>query len=704
MKNFPLTLWPVAAFVVLTAANGFANDEPGGLSLAIVAAKDKSGTLLIDHGGKFQVVFTNRSKEPIRVWSRHCEPGYATLSFQVQEGKGLPSAMCPRSTDWDWKSTPTKIMSVPPGGSAAWDIELSEFFNGERKWVGVPEPNTGNPITLTALFEIKATDAAKGRGVWTGRIASEPVKALLVDPKLRTPHEYLWEQCPKQALRIMRADPTWIDKTDDMQRTPLHLAARFNFMEVARWLLDQGADVNARCYNNFTPLLLAKDPEMIKLLLEHKADVNALDAFESTALRKAAERYAYLAELEEAAAHHRYPGDTRGFDPMRRQLRTVMKMLLDAGAVYDIRSACYLGDVERVRKLLADERQAPDKSVLRIAAAQGDAAIVKLLLAHGDDPKDAQSRGGLTISYSAIDHPDVLKLLFDAGANPKVVVEYHGNGHGPRGSTLIHEAACRGNIESVKLLVSRGLDVNVRNSRGETILHTACACGDVPTVEWLLRNKADLTVRSKDGSTPMMAAAAGIRPGEDEANARRQAVIRVLEKAGAKLDLFSAIACDDVHRVSVLLQADPKAGENRDPAGLPALHQATTLDRREIVRLLLDKGCDPDVRSADRYRGYTKETALFSAAFWGRLEIAEMLIKHGASVNATAGKGVTPLHEAANVGNVELVRLLLEHGADTNAKDDKGETPLDWAGYGDDPEVLALLREHGGRKKGDKAN
>ena len=104
----------------------------------------------------------------------------------------------------------------------------------------------GHGTRVTAVFEIKATDAAKKRAVWTGRITSEPVKARLVDPKLRTPHEYLWEQCPKQALRIMQADPTWIDKTDDMQRTPLHLAARFNFMEVARWLLDQGADVYLR--------------------------------------------------------------------------------------------------------------------------------------------------------------------------------------------------------------------------------------------------------------------------------------------------------------------------------------------------------------------------------------------------------------------------------------------------------------------------
>ena len=80
-------------------------------------------------------------------------------------------------------------------------------------------------------------------------------------------------------------------------------------------------------------------------------------------------------------------------------------------------------------------------------------------------PEDAQY-GDLPLSYFGIEHPDVLKLLFDAGADPKVHLEYHGNGMGPQGITLLHEAAGKGAVESAKLLVARGLSVDVRDARG----------------------------------------------------------------------------------------------------------------------------------------------------------------------------------------------------------------------------------------------
>src|SRR5262249_31113572 len=157
---------------------------------------------------------------------------------------------------------------------------------------GVPEPNTGKMVTLTAVFESKPSDAAGQQGVWTGLVTSEPIKTLVVDAKLRTPHDYLWAGCPKQALRILQADPKWMTKRDDSKHTPLHLAARLGFVEVARWLLDHGADVNAKAYNDFTPLLYTRHPEIVKLLLEHKADVTAKASFGPTALEEAASDYA----------------------------------------------------------------------------------------------------------------------------------------------------------------------------------------------------------------------------------------------------------------------------------------------------------------------------------------------------------------------------------------------------------------------------
>ena len=139
-------------------------------------------------------------------------------------------------------------------------------FWGSREWI-FPEPNTGKPVTLTAILEINPTEQAKQHGVWTGRITSQPVKAMIVDTTLRAPHDYIRAGFPERAIRIMQDDRTWIGKQDDMQQTPLHLAAQYGSVAVVQWLLSNGADVNARCYNRMTPLHFAKDPEVVKLLV-----------------------------------------------------------------------------------------------------------------------------------------------------------------------------------------------------------------------------------------------------------------------------------------------------------------------------------------------------------------------------------------------------------------------------------------------------
>jgi ankyrin repeat protein len=485
---------------------------------------------------------------------------------------------------------------------------------------------------------------------------------------------------------MIQADRTWMDKKDEDGQTPLILAVRSGLIDVVRWLLDHGADMKATADSHFTPLHVAEDPEIIKLLLEHKVDVNAENVHGRTALEEAASWTAHFA---------RYPQAKSEWE----KWRTITKTLLDGGAEYDIRSACYLGDVDRVRVLARDKKQAGDKTAMRIAATYGQAKIVRLLLEQGADPKDANF-AGLPVSYFAIEHPSVLKLLFDAGASPKVTVTYRGDGPGPQGSTLLHEAAKKGIVATGQLLLAHGLGVDVTSPGGYTPLHYACRAGHAPMVAWLLQNKANASARTQDGQTPMSLAASQVRPEVEEANARYQAVIRLLGRAGVELNVFAAIACDDVRRVARLLQAEPKSGESKDPSGRPALHQALTLDRREIIKLLLEKGCNPDIRSEDRGSGRGGEPALLQAAFWGRFEIAELLIQHGANVNAKDGHGIAPLHAAARMQHLELARLLLKHGADVNARDNKGETPLDWArSYGDPVEMTKLLRSHGGQGK-----
>ena len=84
------------------------------------------------------------------------------------------------------------------------------------------------------------------------------------------------------------------------------------------------------------------------MLLEYKADVNA-KMWGRTALEEAAADCAYFEQSPRAAAQS-------------EKSRAITQMLLRAGAAYDLRSACSLGDIARVQALIADKKQARDKN------------------------------------------------------------------------------------------------------------------------------------------------------------------------------------------------------------------------------------------------------------------------------------------------------------------------------------------------------
>lgn len=86
---------------------------------------------------------------------------------------------------------------------------------------------------------------------------------------------------------------------------------------------------------------------------------------------------------------------------------------------------------------------------------------------------------------------------------------------------------------------------------------------------------------------------------------------------------------------------------------------------------------------------YSGLVPLHNACSYGHFEVTELLIKHGANVNAADLWKFTPLHEAASKGKYEIVKLLLKHGADPLKKNRDGASPLDLVR---DPDVADLLR------------
>ena len=184
--------------------------------------------------------------------------------------------------------------------------------------------------------------------------------------------------------------------------------------------------------------------------------------------------------------------------------------------------------------------------------------------------------------------------------------------------------------------------------------------------------------------------------------------------------LFTAIRAGDTSGVRTLLDAQPDWAGAFDPNEWccrgTALGVAVGTGAPDLVELLLDRGADPNQKSAWWAGGFSPLDSVqpadrdwlvplliergarvdaFSASRHGRMEdLARIIGADRFMVNQVAGDGQRPLHVAATV---EVAAFLLEHGADLEARCvDHGSTPVQYAA-GDRPAVAEYLVSRGAR-------
>ncbi len=246
---------------------------------------------------------------------------------------------------------------------------------------------------------------------------------------------------------------------------------------------------------------------------------------------------------------------------------------------------------------------------------------------------------------------------------------------------LISQLVKRDHVDIIRLLLSAGIDLNIREHESKsTALHFAAMYGHTEICALLIEYGKDVYTKDYRGMTPLHEACS-----ETRRNAWPKRIRNLIE---GKSSWY--------HVAKMLMDAGADV-EARTEVGLTPLFIAAWLGSAEMVSLLITYNVD--LLSC----GPKKNSVLHEVHC---LESMKLLISAGAVIDSRNELDQTPLMLlSAREHSVELIECLIDHGADVNARDLNGRTALDYAltteiydvhiGVGLGP-AIALLKEYGG--------
>jgi ankyrin repeat protein len=465
---------------------------------------------------------------------------------------------------------------------------------------------------------------------------------------------------------------------------PLFMASLYGNPKMIDRLIKAGADAKARGPNGETTVMLASrngNPDAIKVLVAAGADVNAKESIRATTALM------WAAEEGHAAA---------------------VKALVELGADVAAKSgpaglprnymaqAVNVAQVEAAAKRRRDARAAGRTYEEQLAFEQANGAQIEGRF--GNATTAAENAGNPNAGQNFGQPPTAADLAQPGGAAQPAAggAPAAGGGRGGAGRAGAQGAAAGGAAAAAARQAEQDAQQDViiaglvgGGSGGLTPLVFAAREGDVETATVLLDAGADINQTTEYGWTPLLVAS----------NNRNYKLGAMLLERGANPNIANKGGWTPLYL----------ATDNRNIEGGDYPVPKPDMDHLEFIKLLLNKGADPNMKVKDNTLSRTiftmqwffepGATAFVRAAQSSDLELLKLLLAHGADPKIPTDFGDTALTAAGGIGWVEGVTYerSVKENLDPNWANRDGRTAIMGAAHKGRNDVIQLLAERGAK-------
>ncbi|KAL3319329.1 hypothetical protein Ciccas_002011 [Cichlidogyrus casuarinus] len=482
-----------------------------------------------------------------------------------------------------------------------------------------------------------------------------------------------------ETLQYLVRSGTSINSIDYSGRksTPLHFAAGYGRRDIVEYLVNKGADIDAKDDGGLIPLHNACSFghfSVVQSLIAAGSNPNAPDSWNFTPLHEAVlkdEPSVCLLLLQAKANPSFLNGDKKS--PLDLAQGACRDVILGEFKKDELLDACRTGDKEVVLSLMTPQNvncHASDgrkSTPLHLAAGYNRIKIVKMLINSGADVL-AKDKGGLIPLHNACSygHMEVCELLINAGNGDKQV-----NASDMWAFTPLHEAASKSRAEVCSLLLAHHADPFKKNCSLKTSVDMA------PSKELKQKILTAFLGHSLMGSCvheDLLRVAVDLLEMHEpelfgtQSRLLKQKVLEELNGCGDGNSMTVAICS----RVEELLQfVHPFT---MDTNLHTVVRDGASCSPQLLEHLVTVTGLPVNNKNLD---GCTPLHAVASSACRGSGRIAAELIRLGADPVSTDRQGNTPLHVAAINSSLEVIDLLLRQpDVDPTLENLAGSTPL----------------------------